>query len=214
MDSLALVPNDVVRKKMDSEVYDRLVARYESGQVPWDDALPPPEVIDFLSDKPPGRALDLGCGYGRASIYLAQLGWEVDGVDFIAQAIEVATERAKAADVNPIFHLADITNLDFLNGPYDFALDVGCGHNLKDEALISYRDQLKRLLRLGATFMLFARLADTSSMVDDVGPNGIDKSTLLEVFLDGFELRWIEEGQTEVDDQNPWRSAWFRFSRG
>jgi len=32
----------------------------------------------------------LGCGPGRASIYLARRGWQVDGVDFIPDAIELA----------------------------------------------------------------------------------------------------------------------------
>ena len=39
-------------------------------------------MIAAASSLPPGRALDLGCGYGRTAILLAQHGWRVDGVDF------------------------------------------------------------------------------------------------------------------------------------
>ena len=42
------------------------------------------------------RILDLGCGPGRASIYLARLGWQVDGVDFVPQAIATARQRARS----------------------------------------------------------------------------------------------------------------------
>lgn len=46
----------------------------------------------------PGRALDLGCGEGRNSVWLAERGWEVTGVDFaevgLAKAAKLAEERA------------------------------------------------------------------------------------------------------------------------
>ncbi|MCA9932850.1 MAG: methyltransferase domain-containing protein, partial [Anaerolineales bacterium] len=78
-------------------VYDRLRERYELGQVPWDHELPPPEVVAELEQMLPGRALDLGCGYGRASVYMAQHNWQVDGVDFIDLALQEAARRAAEA---------------------------------------------------------------------------------------------------------------------
>ena len=44
-----------------------------------------------------GRALDLGCGTGTNSIYLAQHGWETTGVDFVPRAIGIAKRKAEAA---------------------------------------------------------------------------------------------------------------------
>ncbi len=45
----------------------------------------------------PGRVLELGCGPGRNALYLAGLGASVDAVDFSAEAIEWARERAESA---------------------------------------------------------------------------------------------------------------------
>jgi SAM-dependent methyltransferase len=45
------------------------------------------EVVRPLT---PGRALDLGCGDGRSTRLLLELGWEVTAVDFSAQALAVA----------------------------------------------------------------------------------------------------------------------------
>lgn len=194
------------------ETYARLAERYASGEVPWDEALPPPEVMDFIPSLKPGRALDLGCGYGRASIYLATQGWDVDGVDFIEKALEEARRRSKEAGVSVRFHTGSVVDLDFLHEAYTFALDVGCGHALDDDGLHLYKDQLKRLLTPGGYFMLFARMQDAQA--DDVeGPPGLEESKLMEVFDDGFTLEWVERNETVMADGPSWPSAWFRFKR-
>ena len=193
-------------------VYERLSERYAAGEVPWDNELPPPEVLEFVPTLPPGRALDLGSGYGRASIYMAGLGWQVDGVDFIPQAVATAADRAESAGVTVRWHIAQVTDLDFLAGPYDYALDVGCGHNLDDGQLRIYRDHLRRLLKPGGYFMFYARLfLDEDN--EDAGPRGLRESTLLGLFVNGFDLVWARRGQTEVEDQPPWPSGWFLFRR-
>lgn len=73
---------------------ERLLELYQTGAVPWDQADPPPEVLTTAPSSPVGRALDLGRGLGRASLFMAGLGWQVDGVDFVPQAIAEATRRA------------------------------------------------------------------------------------------------------------------------
>jgi SAM-dependent methyltransferase len=47
-------------------------------------------VISLLPD-PPARIVDLGCGTGWTSAFLAQCGYEVLGVDFSPEAIAVAS---------------------------------------------------------------------------------------------------------------------------
>ena len=82
----------------------------------------------------------------------------IDGVDFVADAVTEARRRAAAAGVSATFHVGDITHLDFLTGPYDFVLDVGCPHALEADDLQRYRDELLRLMGAGATLLLFVRL--------------------------------------------------------
>ena len=199
----------------DSEqsVYDRLSAFYVSGEVPWDDKNPPPEVMAFLATVPAGQALDLGCGYGRAAIYLATQGWEVDAVDFIPEAITEAARRAAIADVDVRFHLSKVTELGFLTETYDFGLDVGCSHSLTLDELKVYRDHLKRLIRPGGIYLLFARLQDDSADDSQDGPPGMDLQYLRTLFNEGFELEWMERGRTQAGDDEWWLSAWFRFRR-
>ena len=50
-------------------------------------------LVTEVSDLPPGRALDVGCGEGADAIWLARHGWDVTALDVSL----VALERAKAA---------------------------------------------------------------------------------------------------------------------
>lgn len=194
---------------------------YEEGRVPWDAELPPPEVLELAPTLPPGRALDLGCGYGRTAIYLAELGWEVDGVDFVSLALVEARRRAAAAGVDVSFHQGSVTDLSFLEGPYDLALDIGCGHGLQEAGLRAYRDGLQRLLRPGAIFLFFARVqedaGEESAEEEASGPPGLDEDLFRRLFTGGdggFDLECYERGVTEMkEDGTSWASAWFWLRR-
>ncbi|MFY1702902.1 class I SAM-dependent methyltransferase [Micromonospora sp. WMMA1923] len=47
-----------------------------------------------VGDLPPGAALDLGCGQGADSLWLAQRGWQVTAVDIAEAALQRLRERA------------------------------------------------------------------------------------------------------------------------
>lgn len=200
---------------MDQELHEslaRFTERYNNGQLPWDDQLPPPEVQELVATLPPGRALDLGCGYGRTSIYLAQQGWQVDGIDFVPQAIEEARRRAELANMasHIQFHVGSVADLHFVQGQYDLAIDVGCMHSLSQTLQGAYRDELLRVLRPGAAYLLFARLSNPDEMAAD-GPRGMDEGVLRALFAP-FTLQKSEIGVTEGENYS-WRSGWFWYHR-
>lgn len=196
----------------DQEIYNNLLERYESGQVPWGDDLPPPEIMEIAEKLMPGRAVDLGCGYGRSAIFLAQRGWRVDGVDFISLAIAKAISRAERAGVSDRveFHMGRVTDLSFLQEQYDLAIDVGCMHALDDNDLLRYRDGVHRLLKPGGRYLLFAHLRDDGA---DVPGRGIYEKMVYELFNSQFTLENVRHGVTQVEDKPPWSSAWFWFRR-
>lgn len=53
-----------------------------------------------------GRALDLGCGAGRNAVPMAELGWEILGLDFSAPMLDAAALRARERGVERRLHLA------------------------------------------------------------------------------------------------------------
>jgi SAM-dependent methyltransferase len=76
----------------------------------------------------PGRALDLGCGAGRNSVYLARQGWEVTGIDIIGLAIEKARSKAVGDAAKARFLQGDVTKLADLDlgDNYGLIVDFGC----------------------------------------------------------------------------------------
>lgn len=67
------------------------------------------DMVAVVSDLQPGTALDLGCGAGQNSIWLARRGWRVHGVDIAGGAIERAEAAATHAGGEATFERADLT---------------------------------------------------------------------------------------------------------
>ena len=115
---------------------DRFKERYKSGSTPWDIGKPDFNLVEIVTQKPiPGcRALDIGCGTGDNSIWLAQNGFEVTGTDTSDIALEKAKEKAATAKVECNFLLADFLNDKIEGGPFGFAFDRGCFHSFGSES--------------------------------------------------------------------------------
>jgi SAM-dependent methyltransferase len=72
--------------------------RYSSVDRVWA-AKPNALLVELVSGLSPGRALDVGAGEGRNSIWLAQNGWTVTAVDLSDVGLGRAEERASEEDV-------------------------------------------------------------------------------------------------------------------
>lgn len=88
-----------------------LVERGPSARTLWEaprwltahaDLLPPPAL---------GPALDLGCGSGRAAVWLGERGYRVTGIDWQAEALTLAGRLAASRGVAITTLAADITTL-------------------------------------------------------------------------------------------------------
>jgi SAM-dependent methyltransferase len=66
-----------------------------------------------------GRLLLLGVGGGREAIPLAQMGFEVTGVDFVPEMVEKARENASRHGVKIEGLVQEISQLDVSSGSYD-----------------------------------------------------------------------------------------------
>ena len=85
---------------------------------------PSPFLERVRGELPPGRALDLACGTGRATVYLAQEGWTVEGWDVDASALSRARAFAARERADVTFHERDLESAPPPESPGAFALIV------------------------------------------------------------------------------------------
>lgn len=112
-------------------VEDRFKKRYKTGDTPWDIGKPDFNLIEIVTKTPikSCKALDIGCGTGDNSIWLAQKHFDVTGTDISEIAIEKAKEKALKSGVKCTFIVVDFFEDRIEDTPFDFVFDRGCFHS-------------------------------------------------------------------------------------
>lgn len=70
-------------------------------------------VVETVEKLVPGTAIDLACGAGRHTLYLAERGWTVTAVDGSEAAVELVRRRAAARSLDVDARVADLTDSAF-----------------------------------------------------------------------------------------------------
>lgn len=111
-----------------------------------------------------GNGIDIGCGKGRNSVYLAALGYETWAVDYIEPALKRARELAESRNVAEKirFTHAEIDNVwDFDNEFFDIAIDSFSSIDIEtQEGREMYRNEMYRTLKPGGHAMVTVVSAD------------------------------------------------------
>jgi SAM-dependent methyltransferase len=187
---------------------------YRIGFTPWD-GHPIAEnlqgMVEGTSDKPPlpaGSALDLGCGTGDSSIYLAQHGWKVTGVDFVPKALDKARAKAGAAGLSINFVHADVTHLSQAGIGADFPLivDNGCLHNMSDNDRDAYVREVSAIAAPDARLLIVAFLPGGR-----FGVRGVESAEMERRFASAWTL--LSTGRERELDQEQTPARHYLFQR-
>jgi len=184
-------------------------ARYLSGDTPWDTGIVPPEIVALIESglSKRGWALDLGCGSGLSSRYLARHGFQVVGLDLARAALTRGCHAARAEGLPAYFCLADVSDLSFLAIKASLAVDVGCFHSIPCTRRAVYIASLARHLVPGALYLLYAFEPSPGQRAEDDDPSPVGAGDLA-LFAPFFVLRWSQHGR---DRQR--LSAWYLLQR-
>ena len=92
------------------------------------------------------KVLDLGCGSGWLSVYLARMGFSVTGIDVAPHAIVLARSWAAQEELSIVFNVADIADIDYEKATFDavvansifehFTLNLACAVVAKLRSLL------------------------------------------------------------------------------
>jgi cyclopropane fatty-acyl-phospholipid synthase-like methyltransferase len=178
---------------------DHFTRAYAGGSPPWDRGKPDPELIRVLdAGLLPGRTvLEFGCGYGDNAVELARRGYQVTAVDFVAQAVEEARRKARAAKVTVDFRCADVIALK-IKRPFDVLFDRGCYHHLRRADLAGFQGMLRRVTRPGTRWFC---LAGNAKQQTDSGPPRVHEHEIRAELGPLFEI--LDLRDVEVHNERP-----------
>ncbi len=153
--------------------------------------------------------MDLGCGTGTNTVYLAQKGWDAIGIDFVPRAIDTAKKKAAAAGVSPRLMVGDVTRLTELGigAGFNLVLDLGCFHSIPDARRDDYVKGVSAVAPSGTTMLLFGfTRGDRPSRL---GPRGLARNEVRDRFTPGWELVREQAGRPIAG----YDAAWYALRR-
>jgi ubiquinone/menaquinone biosynthesis C-methylase UbiE len=123
--------------------------RHSLTELPWELGRPRPQLVELIESGTikPCKALDICCGAGTNTIYLASRGFAVTGIDISPKAIEIAKETAKAAGVTVRFQVGNVVRLPYENEEFGFVFDMGCFHHIRPDDRDAYIKGVHRVLK-------------------------------------------------------------------
>jgi len=144
-------------------------------------------LVENIELLPKGRALDVAMGAGHNAIYLATMGFEVEGVDISPEAVSSALERARKSGVTVRTQVADLEKEYHIEkGAYEVII---CFKYLQRSLI----PQIKDGLRTGGMVVYETFIVDQARFGKPKNPDYLLRyNELLDMFRDFRCLRYCE----------------------
>lgn len=168
---------------------------YENSTPAWGRA--PARILKtFIKSFPAdAKILDIGCGEGRNSIYLSELGYAVTGIDISKSAIDFAEKKQSSCK----FYCMDALDIK-LDEKFDVIIDFGLFHFMPYEYREKYVYNIYNMLvDEGIYCNQSGRLTDNPIIGNGYIPPQLEKSELLDAF-NKFTIEIIEEDELPPND--------------
>lgn len=136
-----------VIKKETMDAYDKIAYKYYNAL--WNDMPYNKEIDTFISMLSGKSILDLGCGIGSFTKYVADKGYDVDGVDFSKNMIEIAKNKVTNAN----FFEMDISDLK-LTKKYDGIIAINSIIHIEKKEIQKILSSIKNLMNDNGTFFI------------------------------------------------------------
>lgn len=154
------------------------------------------EVLNALKYVKPGRALDLGCGGGRNTLWLASQGFAVTAWDKHPGSIARLREIAAAEGLNIEIAEKDLNHLTF-EGEYDFILSTVVMMFLEPQAIPRLIGDMQRATVPGGYNLIVAAMDTEDYPKLEMFPFGFKASELRDYYA-GWECVKYNEDVGEL----------------
>ena len=169
--------------------WDRYYRDYPLEELGWELGKPRPILVEYLQKRSVpkgGKALDLCCGAGTNTVYLAQNGYGTTGIDISSTALGFAKKRAEQANAELGFVNASFIDLPFANNQFALIYDMGCFHHVQPEDRQPFIRGIHRVLKPSGIYMLTC-----FSYRNGVGWNHFTKQQLTVLFSELFTFKLV-----------------------
>jgi SAM-dependent methyltransferase len=182
--------------------------RYKADELPWDTNEPDENLVELIESRTvfPCKALEIGCGTGTNSLWLAGQGFSMLGVDISQEAVNRANKKKENLSLS-----CDFAQLDFLHDmslrqSFDFVFDRGCFHVFdQEEERLLFARQVSRVLKTNGRWA--SLIGSTEGSPRDVGPprrTAREVLQAIEPYLEILELRSVMFQSKSVSEVRAW----------
>jgi 2-polyprenyl-3-methyl-5-hydroxy-6-metoxy-1,4-benzoquinol methylase len=113
--------------------------------VPW--------IPQRLESNSASRILDLGCGSGWLSVFLARNGFKVTGIDVAPHALELGRQWAAMESLDITFDVGDMGDMPYPNNSFDAVVANSIIEHLPLSLALVAMDKVKSMIVPGGTFI-------------------------------------------------------------
>lgn len=181
---------DTVRRVGDRAEVERW-NRILTAENPTFNTAPNAFLVDMITGVKPGRALDVGMGQGRNTIYLAQQGWDSVGFDPAERAVEAAKAQAAKLGIRLTATVAKDSDFDWGTAQWDLIVLSYVGGR-------EHVANVQRSLRPGGMVLLEAFHRDATKSGPIGGSVVFDTNELLTLFP-GFRVVRYDDAEAPAD---------------
>lgn len=172
--------------------------RYAARDLVWS-AGPNERFAAEAASLEPGKALDVACGEGRNSIWLAEQGWDVTAVDFSDVGIGKGKSIAARRGVSVDWIVDDVTRGPWPQEAFDLVAVLYL--HTDPPARRQWLPKALGAVRKGGTFIYIGH--DPSNIESGVGgpqnPDVLPDIAEISEYLDGFDIEFAAVTERPVD---------------
>jgi 2-polyprenyl-3-methyl-5-hydroxy-6-metoxy-1,4-benzoquinol methylase len=142
------------RKQLHKQM-EQVYSEMPPENIPWNISEPPELLVKAVEDGKinPCKTVDLGCGAGNYSVWLAQQGFDVTGMDISKHAISLAHQLARQKGMSCRFVAADLLgDMKEFHESFDFAYDWELLHHISPEDRPPYLKNVHDILKPGGIY--------------------------------------------------------------
>ncbi len=215
---------------------ERYIKRKDNNKIGWadEDSYKAKEqrINSFLARNPlpkKSRFLELGCGAGNVTLFMAKKGFEAHGVDVVPEAIRWAQEKMSLSKATGVFQIGNVVELkNYSDDYFDFIVDGETLHCIINSDRKRCLANVFRVLKEGGHFLAGANLVNkkftTSPDLDDESyfdpetrclyHNNVpyyylseEQEFLSEIREVGFQIKYFEKTPGTLENA-PFHAGW------